>query len=346
MHALAWRRAEFLTADVEAGRGKGVAAPRAASGAHVSVLAKEVTEALTPALLATEGALVDATAGLGGHTQALLQHVQPVLAVLFDRDADALALARQGLADAPCPVHFVHAPFSAMAAELAALGIARVGAVIADLGVSSIQLDRVARGFSFRGEAPLDMRMDVSHGATAAEVIAQIDPAALTRILREYGEEPDARRIADAVVRARPATTQALAQVVADAMTARQRRKLGRRIHPATRTFQALRIHVNDELGELDRFLADTPSRLMVGGRLGIISFHSLEDRRVKRRFRELSTPPHLPAGLPVTEAERPQPSYSLPAAFAKGATASAQEIDANPRARSARLRVLQRERT
>jgi len=316
-----------------------------ASAAHVSVLAAEVARALAPAIVAApEGVLVDATAGLGGHTLRLLEETRPRLAVLFDRDADALAEAQRRLADAPCPIHFVHAPFSSMTEELAKLGVESVAAIVADLGVSSIQLDRHSRGFSFRGDAPLDMRMDPSRGRTASEVLADIDARALSRVLADYGEEPDAKRIAAAIVAARPTTTKALADAVSNAMSARQRRKLGTRIHPATRTFQALRIHVNDELGELDRLLVDAPSLLMVGGRLGVISFHSLEDRRIKRRFRELSTPPALPPNLPITEAERPPALFSLASGFSRGATPTPEELDANPRSRSARLRVLQRD--
>ncbi|MBL4688194.1 MAG: 16S rRNA (cytosine(1402)-N(4))-methyltransferase RsmH [Nannocystaceae bacterium] len=316
-----------------------------APDAHVSVLAAEVVQALAPPLAATsDSILVDATTGLGGHTLRLLEAATPGLTVLLDRDTDALALAKERLNSAPCPLHFVHAPFSAIASELAAVDIETVTAIVADLGVSSIQLDRVERGFSFRGDAALDMRMDPSRGETAADVLADIQVPELTSILAKYGNEPDARRIAGAIVKMRPTTTAALADIVTNAMTGRQRRKLGLRIHPATRTFQALRIHVNDELGELQRLLADAPSLLAVGGRLGIITFHSLEDRRVKHRFRELSAPPQLPPHLPILESERPRPKFSLPSEFARGVTPSTAELDANPRSRSARLRVLQRD--
>ena len=310
----------------------------------MSVLAPQVVRALAPAVLAApDGVLVDATVGLGGHAHALLSVAAPRMAVMIDRDARALALARQRLADAPCPVHFVHAPFSTIADVLAELGVDTVSAIVADLGVSSLQLDSTERGFSFRGDAPLDMRMDPSRGRTAAELLADIEPRALATVLAELGEEPDARRIAEAIVGARPTTTLALADVVAGAMTGRQRRKLGTRIHPATRTFMALRIHVNDELGELDRFLAQAPSLLMLGGRLAVISFHSLEDRRVKRCFRELTTPPRVPPHVPMTERERPRPRFVLVPEFARGVTPSPAELTHNPRARSARVRVLQR---
>lgn len=301
--------------------------------------------ALGPALeqAGTQGVLVDATAGLGGHTKALLAATRPSRAILFDRDPHALALARERLADAPCPVDLVHAGFATLVESLAALGVRHVAAIVADLGVSSMQLDQAQRGFSFRGDGPLDMRMDPTQGRTAAELLAEIDEASLTRILREYGEEPEARRIAAAVVAARPTTTGALAEVVSAAVSGRQRRKLGTRIHPATRTFQALRIEVNDELRQLDRFLEDAPSLLVVGGRLAVITFHSLEDRRVKRRFRALGQPAAPPAHVPLRADELPAPRFVVPRAFSGGVTAGPEEIESNPRARSARLRVLER---
>lgn len=314
---------------------------------HISVLAREVCDALASCLPEVgqppAGVFVDATCGLGGHTLSILERFAPELGIVFDRDPRALEVARQRLADAPCPLAFVQAPFSSMAPELASRGIESVAAIIADLGVSSMQLDTPERGFSFRSDAPLDMRMDPSSGPTAADVLASIDPGSLTRILREYGEEPDAARIAKAIVAARPTTTAELAEVVSAAMSAPQRRKLGKRIHPATRTFQALRIHVNAELEEIDGLLQDGPGLLVVGGRMAIITFHSLEDRRVKRRFSQLSAAPRPPAGVPMTEAELPRPAFAIPRAYARGVTASSEEIDRNPRARSARLRVLER---
>lgn len=312
--------------------------------AHVTVLAHEVCAALHPAL---EGpgprVLVDATAGLGGHTAALLAATQPSRAILLDRDSAALARAQARLTAAPCPIDFVHAGFATLAETLARLGVPEVAAIVADLGVSSMQLDEPERGFSFRADGPLDMRMDPSQGPTAAELLATIDVARLTRILREHGEEPEASRIAAAVVKARPTTTRALADVVTAATSARQRRKLAGRIHPATRTFQALRIEVNDELGQLERFLADAPDCLCVGGRVAVITFHSLEDRRVKRRWRALSRPPEPPAHLPLRERELPRPRFCVPPGYASGVTPGPAEVEDNPRARSARLRVLER---
>ena len=186
------------------------------------------------------------------------------------------------------------------------------------------------------------MRMDRSRGPSAADLLATIDERELSRILRSYGEEPDAPRIARAVIAARPTTTSALANVVSEAMSARQRRRLGARIHPATRTFQALRIHVNGELQELEQLLADAPARLTPGGRLAVISFHSLEDRVVKQRFAKLSSPPPLPRGLPIPESERGRADYSIPLGR-RGQTPGEAELSANPRSRSSRLRVLER---
>lgn len=309
---------------------------------HLPVLLREVCDALKPGLAACS-VFVDATCGLGGHTEAIVERFAPERVVVFDRDPAALALTRERLASRSTSIEFVQAPFSTLAERLAELGITAAGAILADIGVSSMQLDTAERGFSLRADAPLDMRMDPTSGRSAADVIATIDAAELTRILREYGEEPDAGRIARAIVDARPQSTVALAGVVAAAMSAPQRRKLGRRIHPATRTFQALRIHVNAELDELDQFLRDAPNLLAPGGRLGVITFHSLEDRRVKKAMRSLSKRPEPPPHVPVRDAELPPAPFALPSGYGQGVVATPEEIDANPRARSARLRVLER---
>jgi 16S rRNA (cytosine1402-N4)-methyltransferase len=306
---------------------------------HISVLSREVCAALEASLPKVgetpRGIYVDATCGAGGHIEAVLERLAPQRVIAFDRDQTALDRARARLTSAQTPILFVHAPFSALGSTLEELD-AKADGILADIGVSSMQLDQGERGFSFRADAPLDMRMDQSGPMTAAQLLEKLDAPALTRILREYGEEPDAPRIARAILEAKPKTTGALAQVVSDAMSHRQRRKLGLRIHPATRTFQALRIHLNDEL------LTDGPSALAVGGRLQIITFHSLEDRRVKRAFRTLSSPPFTLPGLPILESER-QPPFAIPKPFSKGVTAAADETEHNPRARSARLRVLER---
>ncbi|MBC8067873.1 MAG: 16S rRNA (cytosine(1402)-N(4))-methyltransferase RsmH [Deltaproteobacteria bacterium] len=314
---------------------------------HVPVLEREVCRALVPALTSDAagagGVFVDATCGMAGHTRVVIACTRPRLVIGFDRDPVALSIAQGNLDGVGVEVRLVDAPFSSIAVRLREQGITEVAAILADIGVSSLQLDDFSRGFSWREDAPLDMRMDPRHGQGVAELLAVIDVAELTRILREYGDEPEAQRIARAIVAARPRTTFALAELVGSAMSAPARRKLGMRIHPATRTFQALRIHVNDELGELDRLLADAPELLAIGGRLAIISFHSLEDRRVKRRFAELSSPPAMPAHVPLRADELPQPRFRLPEGFARGVIANDTEIENNPRARSARLRVLER---
>jgi 16S rRNA (cytosine1402-N4)-methyltransferase len=307
---------------------------------HLPVLVDEVCEALAPAREAT---IVDCTLGGGGHSEALLERVGAARVIGLDRDPAAIDFASRRLAGYGDRFCAVHAPFSTVTAVLAGLGVSAVAAVLADLGVSSHQLDRRERGFSFQGDAPLDMRMDTTRGPTAADLLATIDARALARILRDYGEEPDAARIAKAIVSARPTTTAALASTVEAAMSARQRRQIGKRIHPATRTFQALRIHVNRELEELATFLDEAPELLRVGGRLAVITFHSLEDRAVKRRFSALSRAPEPPRGLPIPAAELPTARFLIPKGARQGWTAGAAELEHNPRSRSARLRVLER---
>lgn len=317
---------------------------------HRPVLVDEVCEALAPALAAGVGGgvVVDCTLGGGGHSEAILRRLAPMRLLGLDRDPEAIAHASARLAalEAPLAERFraFHAPFSTLAEVLGGEGIAAVAAILADLGVSSHQLDTGARGFSFQADAPLDMRMDPTRGASAAELLATIDVRSLARVLREYGEEPDAERIARAIVAARPTTTGALATIVAAAMSAPRRRQLGARIHPATRTFMALRILVNRELEELDRFLEDAPERLAIGGRLGVITFHSLEDRAVKRRFAALSQAPQAPRGIPLRADEAPRPRFAVPPGARQGFVAGDAELESNPRSRSARLRVLERQ--
>lgn len=312
---------------------------------HVSVLAEQLSAAIAPAIDAAEDAtLVDATCGAGGHTAAILERSRPARVILLDRDPAALEHAKRRLTGAACPLEFRHARFSSLGGILDELGIGHIAALIADIGVSSHQLDAGERGFSFREDAPLDMRMDPTSGPTAAQLLASIDVAELAEVLRRYGEEAEARRIAEAIVAARPRTTGALARVVETAMSGRARRALGKRIHPATRTFQALRILVNGELDELDALLQVGPQRLCVGGRMAVISFHSLEDRRVKRRFAELVRAHELPADLPLTAAQLPTAEFRYPPEVPrKGVQADAAERDRNPRSRSARLRAIER---
>jgi 16S rRNA (cytosine1402-N4)-methyltransferase len=281
------------------------------------VLVDEVVALLAPS---RGGLFVDCTVGLGGHAAALLEAGADRLLGL-DRDAEALALAAARLAPWGDRVELVHADYRRLAEVLAVRGIDRVAGVLADLGVSSFQLEAQGRGFSFRRDEPLDMRMDRSAGPTAADLLAAIDERELADVISRYGEERHARRIARAIVRARASgpirTTGELAAVVRRAAGGRRGR-----IDPATRTFQALRIHVNRELEGLDAFLEQAAAHLAPGGRLAVIAFHSLEDRIVKHTFRRLE-------GVRVLT-RRP-------------IAASEDEVARNPRARSARLRAVER---
>jgi 16S rRNA (cytosine1402-N4)-methyltransferase len=290
--------------------------------------------------------LVDATIGAAGHAAALLAASGPdVHLVGFDRDPAALELARRRLAAYADRVTLIHAGYDELTEHVEPV-IAAVGplrAVLYDLGVSSMQLDQAERGFSFRADAPLDMRMDPTTGITAAELIATTEVAELTTMLRQYGEERFAGRIAAAMVRRRPTTTSELAAAVTDAVPARMR---AAHPHPATRTFQALRIVVN---AELDRFSASLPQALALvepavdtnrGGRVAVLSYHSLEDRITKRAFAEAATGCVCPPDLPLCLCGR-TPQVRL---VTRGAERpSDAEIAANPRARSAKLRVAEK---
>ena len=307
---------------------------------HVSVLLEESVAALA---LKPEGTYVDATFGRGGHARAILARLAPRgRVVAIDRDPDA---AHAALAIDDARLTFQRARFSALDRVLDALAITAVDGVLLDLGISSPQIDTAARGFSFRHEGPLDMRMDPDAGESAAAFIARASLRELTEVIRNHGEERLAQPIARAIVAARAVrpvvTTRELAAIVAQAVGARTRGDW--RQDPATRTFQALRIAVNDELAELERVLPRAVARLRDGGRLAVISFHSLEDRIVKQFVARASTPfggdPRL-ARAPITEAELPQPPL---VAVGRAIKPSSAESDANPRARSAVLRVAER---
>lgn len=302
--------------------------------AHVSVLLSEAVDALA---IRADGLYVDGTFGRGGHSRAVLQRLGPQgRLIAFDRDPLAIA-AGQAVGDARLTL--VHSAFSALDDELARLGVQAVDGVLLDLGVSSPQLDDAARGMSFRFDAPLDMRMDTSRGQTVAEWLAEASVGQITEVIREYGEERFAHAIAKAIANARAggavATTGQLAALVEKAVRTREPGQ-----HPATRTFQALRIFINQELEELSRVLPACVSRLRPGGRLAVISFHSLEDRIVKRFMRDESRPPVLPRRLPVRAADLPAPRLQL---VGKAMRPSEAEVAANPRARSAVLRVAER---
>ena len=302
--------------------------------AHVSVLLSEAVDALA---IRADGLYVDATFGRGGHSRAVLEQLGPQgRLIAFDRDPAAIA-AGQAVGDARLTL--VHSAFSALDDELARLGVQVVDGVLLDLGVSSPQLDDAARGMSFRFDAPLDMRMDTSRGQTVAEWLAEASVGQITEVIREYGEERFAHAIAKAIATARAggavATTGQLAALVEKAVRTREPGQ-----HPATRTFQALRIFINQELEELSRVLPVCVSRLRPGGRLAVISFHSLEDRIVKRFMRDESRPPVLPRRLPVRAADLPAPRLQL---VGKATRPGEAEVAANPRARSAVLRVAER---
>ncbi len=311
------------------------------SAYHQPVLVQEVLAAVLPALTAADDpVLVDCTAGGGGHLAAVHAALGGKLRCLA-LDRDPAALAEAALRVPSC--RFVHAGFAELAAVLRATELPAPAAILADLGVSSHQLDTADRGFSFQADAPLDMRMDPSRGPTLAEVLATLDDQQLTKILRDLGEEPDAPRIARAIIKAKPRTTGQLVDVVRAAMSAPQLRQIGLRINPATRTFQALRIYVNQELEQLDTLLRDAPELLAISGRLAVITFHSLEDRRVKQAFAALSRAPQPPPGVPLPASALPQPRFTVPHALRHGETPGDAELAANPRSRSSRLRVLER---
>ena len=308
---------------------------------HVPVMLEEVVEALSPR---PGGCYVDCTFGRGGHAGALLDRIGPAGRVLaIDRDPQAVEAARE-LARSDPRVSAHPARFGEVGEVADAAGLAgRVDGMLMDLGVSSPQLDEPGRGFSFLSDGPLDMRMDPGSGVSAAEWLADASEQEIGRVLRELGEERAARRIARALVAERSrgvpvATTRRLAAVVAGVVRGGGVRT---RAHPATRTFQAIRMHVNDELGELRRGLAAAPHLLAPGGRLVVLSFHSLEDRIVKR-FMRGDAASATPRRLPVAEASRPAGAL-IPLGSARRPCED--EIAANPRARSAVLRAAERRR-
>jgi 16S rRNA (cytosine1402-N4)-methyltransferase len=310
---------------------------------HVPVLAGRVTALLSPALAAEGAVLVDATLGRAGHARALLEACPDLFLVGIDADVAAIEAAGEVLAPYADRVTLVHARYDEIPAVLAAVrrpGPIQVMGLLFDLGVSSPQLDDPARGFAYAQDAPLDMRMDQTAERTAADVVNGYPPAELARILHEYGEERFARRIAEAVVRERaraPITsTQRLSAIVKDAIPAATRRTGG---NPAKRTFQALRIEVNDELGTLRRALPAALDVLAVGGRVVVLAYHSLEDRIVKRELVRRASD-QTPPGLPVPAAAA-APQFRL---LTRGAERpGSDEVTGNPRAASARLRAAER---
>jgi 16S rRNA (cytosine1402-N4)-methyltransferase len=317
--------------------------PTSAPGAsHVPVMLERCVEVLAPALERPGAVVLDATLGLGGHSEALLTRFPGVRLVGLDRDPMALEASGKRLAPFGDRVDLVHAVYDEIPEVLDRLGVAALDGVLFDLGVSSLQLDMRERGFAYSYDAPLDMRMDSTRGITAADIVNTYPAGEIARILRDYGEERFAKRIADRIVEARavePFTTTArLSDLVRDAIPAATRRTGG---HPAKRAFQALRIAVNDELSVLERAVPNAVAALGVGGRIAVLSYHSLEDRLVKRVFAAESTS-SAPPGLPVVPEEY-QPKFRL---LTRGAEPpSEDEIRANPRAASAKLRAAERVR-
>ena len=312
----------------------------ARSPEHVPVLLARTLALLGPAVDAPGAVVLDATLGLGGHSAALLERFATLRLVGLDRDPRALEIAADRLAPYGDRATLVHAVYDELAAVLSRLGVGRVQGVLFDLGVSSMQLDEAARGFAYAQDAPLDMRMDQSRGTTAADVVNTYSAAQLAKVLKEYGDERFARRIADAVVRERerePFTgTARLAELVRASIPAATRRTGG---HPAKRTFQALRIEVNGELDALAAALPAALDALAVAGRIVVMSYQSLEDRMVKRTL-VAGAASTAPRDLPVVPPEH-QPVLRL---LTRGAeTASAEEVAANPRAASVRLRAAER---
>ena len=300
---------------------------------HEPVLLQEVVQYLRPNR--EDGVLVDATVGLGGHAEALLEAHPHVRLIAIDRDPAALERSRDRLSRFAARVAFVRARHEQLIEILKQHGVDSISGLLADLGVSSMQLDDASRGFSFRYDAPLDMRMGPD-SRSASDLVNTLDEAELANIIREYGEEPMAKRIARAIVAARPleTTTQ-----LSDAIRSVKRAK-PHEIDPATLTFQALRIAANEELVELDRFVNDAVSMLESGARAAIISFHSLEDRIVKRAFRKLEGECVCPPGLPVCGCGAKEIVKVL---TGRPVTASEEEVNRNPRSRSAKLRVAEK---
>ncbi len=301
---------------------------------HQTVLLREAVEALE---IKPSGTYVDGTFGRGGHSRAILEQLGPQGRLLaLDRDPQAVAVAR---AINDQRLTMLHHSFGELAEALQQAGIDAVDGVLLDIGVSSPQLDEGERGFSFRFDAPLDMRMDTTQGETAAAWLARAEIRDITEVIRNYGEERFAFQIAKKIVATRGerpvATTGELAALVRETVWTREPGQ-----DPATRTFQALRIHINQELEQLALVLPQAMAVLKPGGRLVVISFHSLEDRIVKRFMRDEAVPDTLPKNLPLRTADLPQPRLRL---VGKPVKAGAVEVSANPRARSAVMRVAEK---
>ena len=303
---------------------------------HITVLLNEAVDALN---IQKNGIYVDGTFGRGGHSRLILSKLgEKGRLVVFDKDPQAIAVARD-LAAQDARVSVVHNGFSHFQAALDELGVAKIDGALFDLGISSPQIDDASRGFSFRFDAPLDMRMDTTRGQSAADWLAVAREEEINEVIKNYGEERFSRAIARAIVAQRGETpidtTSKLAKIAAQCVRTRERGQ-----DPATRTFQAIRIFINRELDEIQAVLPQAVERLNLGGRLAVIAFHSLEDRLVKQIIRQDATHAPLPKWAMVRDADLPQPPLR---AIGKAVKASAAEVAANPRARSAVLRVAER---
>jgi len=302
---------------------------------HQPVLLDEALEALR---IDPGGYYIDATFGRGGHTEAILERLSDKGRLLaLDQDPEAIAYGKKQFVD-ETRIEFEHCNFSQLERVVMKRHLMQsINGVLMDLGVSSPQLDDASRGFSFARAGPLDMRMNTEEGESAAQWLARVELYDLVLVLKKYGEERFAKRIAHAIIEAREENvidnTEDLADIISAAVPVKEKHK-----HPATRSFQAIRIYINQELKQIEQGLQGAASVLASGGRLVVISFHSLEDRIVKRFMRKLSTPPRLPPELPIIEKDE-LPPYRL---AGKSVEASKAELQKNPRARSARLRVLE----
>ena len=309
---------------------------------HVPVLLDRIVKLLAPALEQPGSVMVDATLGLGGHSESVLERCPNARVMGIDRDREALKLAGERLARFGDRFTPIHAVYDELPRVLTEQGLSSVSAVLLDLGVSSLQVDERERGFAYRHDAPLDMRMDQSSGMTAADVLNTYGLADLERILRDYGEERFAKRVASAVVRERarePFTSSArLVELLRSMVPAASQKSGG---HPGKRTFQALRIEVNAELQALEAVLPEAVDALAVGGRIAVLSYHSLEDR-LSKRVLTAGARSSTPVGLPV---ELPEHAAYLRLLTRGAEEPSAEEISINPRAASARLRAAERVR-
>lgn len=322
-------------------RGKGLLPVTMVDSIHTPVKLERTVELLAPALARPGAVLVDATLGMGGHAEAFLGRFPELVLVGLDRDTDAIAIARERLAGFGDRVHLVHTVYDRFAESLLGLGIAEVSGILFDLGVSSLQLDRAERGFSYSKDAPLDMRMDATSELTAERVLAEYSEAELRRIFYEYGEEKLAPRYAKRIVASREHAPLVRSAQLVEIIVAATPAAVQRNGHPAKRVFQALRIEVNQELSVLERAIPEAIDALEIGGRMVVLAYQSLEDRIVKRAFAAASSST-APAGLPIELPEH-RPELKL---LVRGAELASEEEKAqNPRATPVRLRAAERVR-